>query len=322
LQRVEVGDDASELCSRLRSNIARLEIRLATAGAADGPRAVPVGENKAPTCQAVADRSHADYRAQVDAALRCIAEGVFEKVVLARSVCLRREGGFEPCTVLDTLRRIHPGCAIFAVGRGESLFFGATPECLVQLRDRRIETASVAGSAHRGRNPEEDLRLGRDLLESKKEQAEHAVVVRALRTVLTPHCEELDIPESPRLMQLQDIQHLETPIAGTARGDTSILDLLGTVHPTPAIAGEPREAALEWLADHENLDRGWYGGPVGFADTSGGGCFFAALRSSVVVGEEARLFAGAGIVEGSQPELELCETRLKLRTMLAPLFEI
>jgi isochorismate synthase len=224
--------------------------------------------------------------------------------------------------VLDTLRQIHPTCAIFAVGRGESLFFGATPECLVRLHDGRMETASVAGSAPRGRNPQEDLRLGRDLLENKKEQAEHAVVVRALRAVLLPHCEDLEIPESPRLMQLQDIQHLETPITGTVRGEASILDLLAHVHPTPAIAGEPREMALEWLADHENLDRGRYGGPVGFADASGDGCFFAALRSSVVVGEEARLFAGAGIVDGSVPESELRETRLKLRTMLAPLFEI
>ncbi len=92
--------------------------------------------------------------------------------------------------------------------------------------------------------------------------------------------------------------------------------------PTPAIAGEPCEAALQWIADHENLDRGWYGGPVGFVDTAGGGEFYAALRSSLVAGDQARLFAGAGIVHGSEPERELRETRLKLRTMLAPLFDI
>ena len=288
----------------------------------DASRSLQEGVDCAPTYQAVADRSHADYRGQVSAALRSIAEGVFEKVVLARSVRLSREGGFEPCSLLNTLRRSHPSCGIFAVGRPSSLLLGATPECLVRLHDRRMETASVAGSAPRGRSPEEDSQLGRDLLESKKEQAEHAVVVRALRAALSAYCAELDVPESPRLMQLQNIQHLETPIAGTLRSDSSILDLLGAVHPTPAIAGEPCEAALQWIADHENLDRGWYGGPVGFVDHAGGGEFYAALRSSLVTGDHARLFAGAGIVHGSEPESELRETRLKLRTMLAPLFDI
>jgi isochorismate synthase EntC len=98
--------------------------------------------------------------------------------------------------------------------------------------------------------------------------------------------------------------------------------LLGSVHPTPAIAGAPREAALEWLSRNENLDRGWYSGPIGFADSEGGGEFYAALRSAVMRGGEAQLFAGAGVVAGSDPESELRETRLKLRAMLAPLMEI
>ena len=202
------------------------------------------------------------------------------------------------------------------------VFLGATPECLVRLVDGRVETASVAGSAPRGRSPEEDLDLGRQLRESKKEQAEHAFVVRALREALAPHCDALEVRESPRLMRLQDIQHLETPIAGHLRARRSILELLGSVHPTPAIAGAPREAALEWLNANENLDRGWYSGPIGFTDSQGGGEFYAALRSAVLRGCEAWLFAGAGVVDGSDPEAELRETRLKLRAMLAPLMEI
>ena len=211
----------------------------------------------------------------------------------------------------------------YSPSRGPAaIFLGATPECLVRLVEGRVETASVAGSAPRGRSPEEDLELGRQLRESKKEQAEHAFVVRALCDALAPHCDALEVRESPRLMRLQDIQHLETPITGQLRARRSILEVLGSVHPTPAIAGAPREAALEWLSLNENLDRGWYSGPIGFVDSEGGGEFYAALRSAVLRGNEARLFAGAGVVDGSDPESELRETRLKLRAMLAPLMEI
>lgn len=359
LRTLQPGDDAHATSEGLKEDLADFERCLQTEGVERGMRSFGSGMDHLTAYRAVGDRSHAEYCGQVVDALHSIADGEFEKVVLARSVSLVREqsrepgreqarghgrepdskdrresfptdcreddcreDGFDLCALLDALRRTHPGCAIFAIGRPASTFLGATPECLVRLRDRQMETASLAGSAPRGRSPEEDSLLGRELLESKKEQAEHAVVVRALRAALDPHCETLDIPESPRLMRLQDIQHLETPVTGRVRDDTSILDLLRDVHPTPAVAGEPREAALAWLADHESLDRGWYAGPVGFVDSRGGGEFFAALRSSLLTGDEARLFAGAGIVEGSQPERELCETRLKLQTMLSPLFEI
>jgi salicylate biosynthesis isochorismate synthase/menaquinone-specific isochorismate synthase len=271
---------------------------------------------------ACADRAHEEYRAQVEAALREIATGGFEKVVLARSVSVREKGDYNPCALLRTLRRAHPTCAIFAAARPSGVFLGATPECLMRLVEGRVETASVAGSAPRGRSPEEDLELGRQLRESKKEQAEHAFVLRALCDALAPYCNALEFRESPRLMRLQDIQHLETPISGELRERRSILELLGSVHPTPAIAGAPREAALAWLSRNEKLDRGWYSGPIGFMDSEGGGEFYAALRSAVLRGGEAQLFAGAGVVDGSDPEAELRETRLKLRAMLAPLMEI
>ncbi len=339
------GDDVDQTSAGLRRHLEQLEPWLAGRVALCGQRSRRTGWTSSAAYRVVGDRSHEEYCAQVSSALRSIADGAFEKVVLARSVSLVRlarearggdhqndlrtggrgddpNEGFNLRALLDSLRRSHPSCAIFAIGRASSTFVGATPECLVRLRGRHLETASLAGSAPRGRSPDEDSQLGRELLESKKEQAEHAVVVRALRAALDPHCETLEIPESPHLMRLQDIQHLETPISGTVLEDVSILDLLAAVHPTPAVAGEPREPALAWLAEHEDLDRGWYAGPVGFADSGGGGEFFAALRSSLLTGDEARLFAGAGIVEGSQPERELLETRLKLQTMLSPLFEI
>ena len=313
------GTRAREICDELRADFDAVGHALANRSPIDESAAEAVVP---PGYRASADRTHAEYRAQVETALREIADGRFEKVVLARSVCVREEGDYDPCALLDTLRRAHPTCAIFAVGRPGVVFLGATPECLVRLVGSRIETASVAGSAPRGRSPEEDLELGRQLRESKKEQAEHAFVVRALCDALAPHCDALEIRESPRLMRLQDIQHLETPITGNLRARRSILELVGSIHPTPAIAGAPREAALEWLNANENLDRGWYSAPVGYADCEGGGEFYAALRSALLRGSEARLFAGAGVVDGSEPEAELRETRLKLRAMLAPLMEI
>jgi len=310
---------AREICDSLRARFDQVRGQLNPLG---GFEASSVEDAGPPRYLASADRAHAEYRAQVEAALREIAEGGFEKVVLARSISVSETSGYDSCALLDALRRAHPSCAIFAVARPGAVFLGATPECLVRLVGSRVETASVAGSAPRGRSPEEDLDLGRRLRESKKEQTEHAFVVRALRDALAPYCSSLEVQESPRLMRLQDIQHLETPIAGQLREPRSILELVGAIHPTPAIAGAPRDAALAWLHANESLDRGWYSGPIGFADPDGGGEFFAALRSAVLRGNEAQLFAGAGIVSGSDPESELRETRLKLRAMLAPLMEI
>jgi isochorismate synthase len=318
---VAAGSDVSEIARDLRATADSVRHSIQTLEASH-PGSSLAELTGSSSYHATADRTYADYRAQVAHALREIGDGTFEKLVLARSVCLRRDREFEPCALLDTLRRDHPSCAVFAVARPNSVFLGATPERLVRLADGQVETASVAGSAPRGRSPEEDLRLGCELRESKKEQNEHAVVVRALCEALRPHCDELDVRESPRLMRLKDIQHLETPISGTLSDPSSILDLLDSLHPSPAIAGAPRDAALEWLRAHEGLDRGWYGGPVGYMDATGGGEFYAALRSALLRNDEARLFAGAGIVEGSQPELELRETRLKLRAMLDPLLEI
>jgi isochorismate synthase len=283
---------------------------------------VPTGEVEAPFYVASANQPHADYRGRVDAALRDIAIGDLEKVVLARSMHLRHNAPFDPGALLDDLRASYPTCTSFAVGRPGGVFLGATPEHLVRLENCRVETAAVAGSSPRGRNPEDDARLGRDLCESKKEQAEHAIVVRALREALAGCCEDLDVPEAPRLLRLGEIQHLETPITGTLRNGESILELVERMHPTPAVGGAPREAALAWITRREDLDRGWYAGPVGFVDADGGGDFCVALRSALLRGGEAHLFAGAGIVDGSIPDAELQETRLKLRALLAPLLEI
>ena len=274
--------------------------------------------------RASANPSPARYRAIVRRALDAIRAGKFEKVVVARACTLSRPGGFEPARVLETLCAAHPDCFRFAVGHRDSTFLAATPERLLRLDGRQVRASALAGSAPRGRNPEEDARLGAQLRESKKEQEEHAVVVRALRSALEQCCERVDVPEAPELLCLEGIQHLHTPIEGVLHehAPRSLLDLAARLHPSPAVAGSPREAALAWLRAHEGVDRGWYGGAVGWMTPGGQGELAVALRTALLRGDDAILHAGAGIVAGSTPDAELMETRLKLRAGLAALLEI
>ncbi len=284
----------------------------------------------------VADRAHEIYRGQVASALTAIGRAELEKVVLARSLEVFHPGRFEWLGFLAALRDTFPHCTVLACGRRQDTLVAASPELLLSLDGAEVRTRALAGSAPRGESPEEDAELGNALKESKKEQAEHEAVVRAIRASLAEDCGELDGPEAPELLRVRGIQHLETPLRGrliASQPGPHILDLLARLHPTPAVAGLPRGAALDWIADREGLQRGWYAGPVGWLDARGGGEFWLALRSALIrnpdshgdVEEElawARLFAGAGIVAGSEPEAELRETRLKLRALLAPLTEI
>lgn len=274
--------------------------------------------------RAVSDQSHARYRALVRRALGAIGQGRLEKVVVARSCTLSRPGGFDPVRAFEALRIAHPSCTRFLRRRGGATFLGATPERLLRRIGRELRTSALAGSAPRGRTPEEDARIGRALRESKKEQAEHAVVVRELRSALAGVCEELRVPEAPELLRLDGIQHLHTPIEGRLGGARPMrsLELADRLHPSPAIAGAPRRAALAWIREHEGLDRGGYAGGVGWIHPGGDGELAVALRTVLLHGDDATLHAGAGIVPGSDPDAELEETRLKLRAGLSALLEI
>lgn len=314
-RRVEPGADPAREAAALLARRAALECELA----ADVTPGSPV-DAELPAFRLEALRSPADYRARVAAALREIGAGELEKVVLARAV--RLAGRFDVPALLAALSAAHPACATFAVARPEGLLVGASPERLLRRAGPRVEAAALAGSAPRGRSPEEDERLGRELLESKKEQAEHAIVVRGLRDALASCCTRLEVPEAPQLLRLDGIQHLETALAGTLASDLSAVELAGRLHATPSVAGAPGEAALRWLASHEGLARGWYAGPLGYVAPAGDGELWLALRCALLRGGEALLYAGAGIVAGSQPEAELRETRLKLRALLALLLEV
>lgn len=263
-------------------------------------------------------RPAAEWQADVANAACAVAQGELEKVVLARAVQLESTRAFQAGRALRHLAAHYHGCYIFAVAHGERCFLGATPEQLLRLRNGEVRTMSLAGSIRRGKTPEEDRLLGETLLESVKDRSEHAVVVRAMVEALYETCSSLNVSETS-LLKLGNIQHLCTLITGELADGQTLLDLVEHLHPTPAVGGRPRDLALNWIRQYEKLDRGWYAGPVGWVNARGDGEFAVALRSALLHGERATLFAGCGIMADSDPQREYAESTLKLKPMLAAL---
>ena len=261
------------------------------------------------------------WRRAVDDTVADIAAGRLAKLVLARAVSVRAAAPFDAVRVAARLRRAYAGCTVFAVGRGESTFVGASPERLARVRGNRLETAAVAGTAPRGSTPRADREIARALLASPKERAEHAFVVDDVRDQLHPLCEALTVPPSPRVLTTETLQHLHTPVRGRLRPGCGLLDAVGALHPTAAVCGVPRAAALAALRGRERLGRGWYAGGVGWLDAVGGEVTVA-LRCALLRGPHALLHTGAGIVAGSAWDAELEETRVKLRPLLGALLEL
>ena len=252
-----------------------------------------------------------------------IRHGLLEKVVLARSVQVTPQPGasFAIRDVLSRLRQSYPGTYIFAMQRGTHFFVGATPERLVQAQNGQIHTMALAGSAPRGTTQEEDEQLGAALLHSEKNNIEHAIVVARVREALLAHCSSVHVSDTPHLLKLKNVQHLQTPIVGELLPGRCILDVMADLHPTPAVGGFPREEALATIRRVEQLDRGWYAGPLGWIGAGGHGEFAVALRSGLITEQEAMLFAGCGIVGDSDPQSEYAESCLKLQVMLRGLGE-
>ena len=273
---------------------------------------------------ACAEPSRDEFARAVSRATAAIGAGELEKVVLARACTLTQAGGFDAARVLRSLGESQPGCTVYGVGLGGATFLGASPERLVGRRGSAVHADALAGSAPRGRTPDEDARRGQSLLESPKEREEHAIVRRAVVAALGERCSDVRAAEAPELLRLEGIQHLHTPVSGRlADGErTSVLSLAGALFPTPAVGGAPRAAALAFLRRHEAARRGWYSGGVGWLAPSGEGELCVALRSALLRGDAATLHAGVGIVAGSTPEAELDETRWKLASALGALVEL
>ncbi|MGE3855497.1 MAG: isochorismate synthase MenF [Dehalococcoidia bacterium] len=244
-----------------------------------------------------------------------VRAGLYEKAVLASTQTLAGDAPISVGRALARLRANYADCHLFTMTSGDATFLGASPELLVSLTQGRVRALGLAGSTRRGADPEEDERLGTALLESAKNRIEHETVVRAIRERLEPATEELLAPNQPQLRRLRNIQHLSTEISGRVRPGVDVLDLVGRLHPTPAVCGWPFERAREVITQHEAFDRGWYAGPVGWMDGAGDGEFAVGLRSAVVRGPRAWLFAGNGIMGDSVPQQEYDEVQLKYRPL-------
>jgi isochorismate synthase len=248
-----------------------------------------------------------------------VGRGRLDKVVLARRVDLRSPVELDVPNALRRLAATAPESTIYAFRRAGRTFLGATPERLVRTEGRSFRTAAVAGSIRRGADAAEDAVLGAALLASEKDREEHAIVVTAIRDALAPITERLVVAPSPGVMTLRHVQHLVTEIEGTLPAASGLLALGERLHPTPAVGGAPREAALAMIDEHEGFDRGWYAGPIGWLGVDGDGELCVALRCGVVDRTKAALFAGCGIVADSDPAQEWEESRIKLRTVVSAL---
>lgn len=261
--------------------------------------------------------ARADWDDSVRALTARIAAGDAEKVVLARRVQVESEGAFDAAAVLRRLRQRYAECTVFAMrAGGGACFLGATPETLVALRGNEVRADCLAGSAARGATDAEDAALGTALLADDKERREHAIVARSLREALSSICRDIRAPDEPGLRRYANVQHLHTPIEATTDGKRHVLELVQRLHPSAATAGLPRETSLRLVREHEPFSRGWYAGPIGWIDAEGGGEFAVALRSALIRDDVASLYAGCGIVPGSDPAREWAESQLKLQAML------
>ena len=264
------------------------------------------------------------FEALVAEAGRSIAAEDVAKVVVARQVDVRMGEAIDVEALLHRWRLLEPACAVFSMPTPTGQLVGASPELLVQRTGRRVHSRPLAGTTDRADRSHGVL--PRELLTSAKDGAEHRMVVDAIRQALEPLCSELDVPSRPDLVHLHSIIHLGTSVTGTLarRPDGSVptaLDLLAALHPTPAVGGVPRDRALALIARLEPESRGHYAGPVGYVDARGDGCWMLGIRSATVQGRDARLAAGVGVIEGSDPRAERVESVLKLAAVfdaLAP----
>jgi isochorismate synthase len=260
------------------------------------------------------ESERAIWRRRVAAATKSIRAGSLTKVVLARRRVFERRPAIDPTSVVAFARDRRPRCFNFWVGLGETSLVGSSPERLVRLGERRVLSGALAGSIRRGTDADEDRRLGEELLASAKNMREHLLVVEAVQESLRDAVRPLAVGRVRELVAFPESFHLFTPIEGELATALDTIELAGRLHPTPAVCGTPRTEAQR-LIERDEPDRGWYGGAVGWMGADGSGEFTVAIRSALIDGPQVVLWAGAGIVEGSDPESELAETDDKMRAL-------
>jgi menaquinone-specific isochorismate synthase len=262
-----------------------------------------------------------EWERAVADAVRRICAGELEKVVLARDLVAWTDAPLDPRWPLRRLAQAYPTCWTYAVDG----LLGATPEMLVRLERGLVTSRVLAGTIRRTGDDTKDLALAASLARSSKDLEEHEYAVRSVASALSQHCSSMYTPEAPFVLHLANVMHLATDVAGVVHDGASVLELAASLHPTAAVCGTPTDAARAVIGDLEGMQRGRYAGPVGWIGANGDGELGIALRCAEVIpdgpGSQVRLFAGCGIVAGSDPEAELAEAQAKflaVRDALTP----
>ena len=259
------------------------------------------------------------FKSTVASVLKSIADREFSKIVIADVLDVISPLPFQLIESLHNLRQSHPDCYIFSTSNGQgNNFIGASPERLISIQNQQLVTDALAGSAPRGKTISEDVSFANKLLDSEKERREHQavsefIIQRLCQLGLKPRRSPL------QLLQLSNIQHLWTPIYAPLPDRVRALDIVAQLHPTPAVAGVPSKIACEQIRRYETFDRSLYAAPLGWVDYQGNSKFIVGIRSASIKGDRARLYAGAGIVAGSDPDKEFAEVQLKLQSLLRAL---
>jgi menaquinone-specific isochorismate synthase len=257
------------------------------------------------------------FTSAVKRATELIKEGAFEKIVLTRAFDWRKSESFNIFGTLHRLRRANPNCNIFLINEAEASLVGASPETLIALSDSNLKTEAVAGTTRRGDSASEDASLAKALLASDKDQREHGAVTASILRRLKMVGVVGASAHPSELLRLGNVMHIRTPVIGKLSADRTFLEVAGELHPTPAVGGKPRDLALPFIPGFEPHSRGLYTGAVGWIQLDGKkGNLYVALRCARISGNTARVYAGAGIVAGSDPTSESVETEMKLRTIL------
>ncbi len=269
-------------------------------------------------------RDTGNFEEIVNTVLPVLQDSTLHKVVLADALDVLSARTFDIPASLKALGKVYSDCYVFSLSNGKGpVFLGASPERLLSIttssNGRRLTTDALAGSAPRGDNAKADQHIAQQLLNNPKERYEHQVVVEFIEEQLTQLGLTPQFAHSPQLLRLANIQHLHTPIQASLPSDLKPLSLVKILHPTPAVAGLPRPIASKLLKTTESFDRGLYASPIGWIDASGNSEFIVGIRSALIDGRRARLFAGAGIVAQSKPYSELAEVKLKLQALLGAL---
>lgn len=278
-----------------------------------------------PAPRMVARPSREHYTRAVAQALPALRAGTLRKVVLARALDIHDDDGFDVPALVRALAARDPLAHVFAVDLppqddGPRTLIGASPELLVRRQATEVRTTPLAGSVPRDPDAVGDARRAAALMESPKDREEHAVVVEAVAAALRPFCDALEVPSGPELVRTATMWHLATRVRGRlADPDITSLELALALHPTPAVCGLPVARARDTIAALEPLDRGFYAGAVGWQDAHGDGEWAVTIRCGEVEGTRMRIWAGAGIVAASNPDVELRETAAKYRTLLSAL---